>query len=125
MEIKWYHIFIIYITLISLIVYLLKLFEKATKFMYKKYVSIKDEKKCLDHLRIIHIYSNPFIYSLMISLISILIIFSYLIVMKDKNIIPNILLIFAVITAVTYKILYCFIGRNITVDTRYLNDKII
>ena len=111
--------------LISLIVYLLKLFEKGTKFMYKKYVSIKDEKKCLDHLKTIHIYSNPFIYSLMISLISILIIFSYLIVMKDKNIIPNILLIFAVITAVTYKILYCFIGRNITVDTRYLNDKII
>lgn len=125
MEIKWYHILIIYIMLISLIVYLLKLFEKGTKFMYKKYVSIKDEKKCLDHLKTIHIYSNPFIYSLMISLISILIIFSYLIVMKDKNIIPNILLIFAVITAVTYKILYCFIGRNITVDTRYLNDKII
>ena len=125
MEIKWYHILIIYIILISLIVYLLKLFEKGTKFMYKKYVSIKDEKKCLDHLKTIHIYSNPFIYSLMISLISILIIFSYLIVMKDKNIIPNILLIFAVITAVTYKILYCFIGRNITVDTRYLNDKII
>ena len=125
MEIKWYHILVIYIILISLIVYILKLFEKATKFMYKKYESIKDEKKCLDHLRTIHIYSNPFIYSLMISSISTLIIFSYFIFMKDKYIIPNILLILAVVTAVTYKILYCFIGRNITVDTRYLNDKII
>ena len=66
MEIKWYYILIIYIVNISLIVYLLKLFEKSTKFMYKKYEIIKDDKKCLDHLRTIHIYSNPFIYSLMI-----------------------------------------------------------
>tara|TARA_Y100000991_G_C21961167_1_gene344568 strand:+ start:196 stop:903 length:708 start_codon:yes stop_codon:yes gene_type:complete len=36
MEIKWYHILILYIILISLTVYLLKLFEKATKFTYKK-----------------------------------------------------------------------------------------
>ena len=125
MEIKWYYILIIYIVNISLIIYLLKLFEKSTKFMYKKYEIIKDDKKCLDHLRTIHIYSNPFIYSLMISLISSLIIFSYLLFINDKYIATNTLFTFSVVTAVTYKILYCFIGRNITVDTRYLNGKII
>ena len=44
---------------------------------------------------------------------------------NDKYIATNTLFTFSVVTAVTYKILYCFIGRNITVDTRYLNGKII
>ena len=114
-----------YVIFISIAIFtFFGLLNKSTLFINKKYKPIENNKQCVDHLRTIHVYSNPFIYALMISECSAFIIFTYLLFKKVNYIFSNIAFIIFAVFSVSYIILYCFIDRNITVDRRYVNNKI-